>query len=72
MAQRTPAQIRSSIEANREELALSVQRLRGEVARVTDWRGQVRRHRAEIALGAGAVGLLVGARVLRARRRRRG
>ncbi len=69
MAQRTPAEIRSSIEANREELALSVQRLRGEVARVTDWRAQLQRHRTEIALGAAAVGLMVGIRMLRARRR---
>jgi hypothetical protein len=41
MAQRSPAEIRSSIEANRTELALSVDRLRGEVARITDWRAQV-------------------------------
>jgi len=71
MAQRTPAEIRSSIEANREELALSVQRLRGEVERVTDWRAHVERHRTEITLGAAAVGLMLGVRILRGRRRRR-
>jgi hypothetical protein len=71
MAQRTPAEIRSSIEANREELALSVQRLRGEVQRVTDWRAHIERHRTEITLGAAAVGLMIGARVLRRRRRRK-
>jgi hypothetical protein len=70
MAQRTPAEIRSSIEANRMELAVSVQRLRGEVAKVTDWRGQVERHRSELTMGAAAVGLLVGVRLLRRRRRR--
>ena len=45
MAQRSPAEIRSSIEANRMELAVSVERLRGEVARLTDWRAHVERHR---------------------------
>jgi hypothetical protein len=71
MAQRTPAEIRNSIEANREELALSVQRLRGEVQRATDWRAHVERHRTELTLGAAAVGLMIGARMLRRRRRRR-
>jgi hypothetical protein len=71
-AQRTPAEIRSSIEANRNELALSVQRLRGEVERISDWRGQVERHRGELLAGAAVVGALVGFRLLRGRRRRRG
>jgi hypothetical protein len=71
MAGRSPAEIRSSIETNREELALSVQRLRGEVQRVTDWRAHVERHRTEITWGAAAVGVMVGARMLRRRRRRK-
>lgn len=71
MAQRSPAEIRSSIEANRAELALSVQRLRGEVARATDWRAHLERHSSEIRLGVAAVGLLVGVRMLARRRRRR-
>jgi hypothetical protein len=69
MAQRTPAEIRGSIEANRQELAVSVERLRGEVTRVTDWRAHVERHRPEIMAGAAVVGLLVGVRLLRRRRR---
>lgn len=72
MPQRSPAEIRSSIEANRMELAVSVQKLRGEVSRLTDWRGHVERHRSEITVGAAVVGLIVTARVLRRRRRRRG
>lgn len=71
MAQRTPAEIRSSIEANRAELAVSVAQLRGEVTRLTDWRAHVERHRTEITVGAAVVGLMLGVRVLRARRRRR-
>jgi hypothetical protein len=69
--QRTPAEIRSSIEANRMELAVSVQQLRGEVTRLTDWRGQLERHRSELMAGAAVVGLLVGSRMLLRRRRRR-
>lgn len=71
MAQRTPAEIRSSIEANRAELAVSVDRLRGEVARVTDWRSQVERHRDQIVAGAAVVGVLMGMRMISRRRRRR-
>ena len=70
MAQRTPDEIRSSIEANRMELAVSVQQLRGEVTRLTDWRAHIERHRSEITVGAAVVGLLIGARLLRGRRRR--
>ena len=69
MAQRSAAEIRSSIESNRMELGLSVDRLRGEVARITDWRGQVQRHRNELMLGAAVVGLFVGGRLLRRRRK---
>jgi hypothetical protein len=62
-------EIRNSIEANRQELAVSVERLRGEVTRITDWRGHVERHRPEITAGAAVVGLLIGVRLLRRRRR---
>jgi hypothetical protein len=68
MAGRSAAEIRSSIESNRMELAVSVERLRGEVSRLTDWRAHVERHRTELTLGAAAVGLLVGVRMLRRRR----
>ncbi len=69
MAQRSPEEIRSSIESNRTQLAVSVDHLRGEVTRLTDWRAHVERHRSEIAMGAAAIGLLVGVRMLRRRRR---
>jgi hypothetical protein len=69
MAGRTPAEIRSSIAVNRRELALSVQRVRGEVERITDWRSQLQRHRPELIVGAAAVGFLVAVRVLRRSRR---
>jgi hypothetical protein len=72
MAQRTPAEIRDSIESNRMELAVSVQQLRGEVERLTDWRGHIERHRSELTVaGAAVVGLVVARHLLRRRRRRR-
>jgi hypothetical protein len=70
MAERTPEEIRSSIESNRQELAVSLERLRGEVAHITDWRGHIERHRSELMVGAAVVGLAIGARLLRRRRRR--
>ncbi len=71
MAQRSPAEIRSSIESNRMELAVSVERLRGEVARITDWRAQVKRHEPQLIAGAAVAGLLLATRLVRGRRRRR-
>lgn len=71
MPQRSPAEIRDSIEANRNELAVSIVQLRGEVAYLTDWRGHLERHRSEVTAAAAVVGLLIGARMLRRRRRRR-
>jgi len=68
MAQRSAAEIRSSIESNRAELAVSLNRLHGEVARITDWRGQLQRHQREVAIGAAAV---VGLLLLGGRRRRK-
>jgi uncharacterized membrane protein len=67
--QRSPAEIRNSIEANRMELAVSIERLRGEVTRLTDWRGHIERHRTELTIGAAVVGLVLGARMMRRRRR---
>ena len=69
MAQRSPTEIRNSIETNRMELAVSIERLRGEVARLTDWRAHVERHRTELTIGAAVVGLVLGARMMRRRRR---
>jgi hypothetical protein len=71
MADRSPAEIRSSIESNRMELAVSLDRLRGEVTHLTDWRGHVERHRSELQAGAALVGLAIGVRLLRRRRRNR-
>jgi hypothetical protein len=57
---RTAEEIRQSIEANRAELGVAVERLRGEVTRATDWRGQFRRHRKEVLIGAAVAGFVLG------------
>jgi hypothetical protein len=56
---RTPDEIRRSIEANRVELGTAVEQLRGEVVKLTDWRGQLRIHQREVMIGAAAAGFLI-------------
>jgi hypothetical protein len=60
MAARTPDEIRASIEQNRQDLGTSLEKLRGEVVRVTDWRAQLRRHRTQVLIGAGVAGFILG------------
>jgi hypothetical protein len=57
---RSPEEIRQSIEANRAELGLAVERLRGEVTKATDWRGQFERHRKQVLIGAAVAGFVLG------------
>jgi hypothetical protein len=57
---RSPQEIRQSIEANRAELGLAVERLRGEVTKATDWRGQFERHRKQVLIGAAVAGFVLG------------
>lgn len=60
MAGRSPEEIRSSIEANRAELAVSLDRLRGEIVELSDWREHLRGHRREALIGAAVTGFVVG------------
>ena len=60
MPERSPAEIRASIESNRAQLAVAVERLRGDVAQLTDWRTQIRRHRKQVLIGAAVAGFVVG------------
>jgi hypothetical protein len=60
MPTRTPEEIRASIEQNRQELGTSLERLRGEVVRITDGRAQVRAHRRQVLIGAGVAGFVLG------------
>jgi hypothetical protein len=76
MATRSPEEIRASIEHNRAELAVSLGRLRNEVAEVADWRKQLRAHQSQLLVGAAVAGFVVGGGIaavggLFGRRRRR-
>jgi uncharacterized protein DUF3618 len=57
---RSPSEIRRDIQLQRQELAGSVDALRGRVAELTNWRRQVQEHRRELAIGAAVVGFAVG------------
>jgi hypothetical protein len=57
------------MERQRHELSTSVDHLRDRVTELTDWRGQIRKHRRPIVVGAVATGFVVGG--LMALRRRR-
>lgn len=66
---RTPAEIRRDIVAQRQDLAHSVQALRGRVAELTDWRRQVSEHRSQLIVGAAVAGFALGGLMMLRRRR---
>ena len=57
---RTPDQIRSSIEATRQELAFSVDDLRVKVNELTNWRRQLAQNKQTAIVGAAVAGFLIG------------
>jgi Protein of unknown function (DUF3618) len=59
-ASRSPEEIRRSIEANRAELGMAVDRLRAEVSEVTDWRKQINMRRKQFLIGAAVAGFVIG------------
>jgi hypothetical protein len=58
--QRTPEEIRASIEANRVGLGDAVAALRSEVAVATDWRRQIEAHKKQVLIGAAIAGFVIG------------
>jgi hypothetical protein len=56
---RTPDEIRASIEQNRQELGMSLVRLRDGVGELTDGRAQVKRNREPLTIAAAAAGFVV-------------
>lgn len=80
MPTRTPDEIRASIEQNRQELGSSLEKLRGEVEQLTDWRSQLRAHQQQLTIAAAAAGFVLAGGIpafgsllfgRRARKRRR-
>ena len=57
---RTPEEIRRSIEANRAELGMAVDRLRAEVTEATDWRKHLRNNQKQVMIGAAVAGFVLG------------
>ena len=57
---RTSEEIRRDIDAQREQLSHNVDHLRDKVTELTDWRGQLMKHRKQIVIGAVATGFVVG------------
>jgi hypothetical protein len=60
MATRSPEEIRASIESNRQQLGHSLEKLRGEVGELMDWREQLRRHQRDAMIGAAVAGFVLG------------
>jgi uncharacterized protein DUF3618 len=60
MAERSPAEIRTSIEETRRELAFSVNDLRSKVTEITNWRRQLAENREAVLIGAAVAGFLIG------------
>ena len=60
MADRSPAEIRASVEETRRELEFSVRDLSAKVSEMTDWRSQLVRHKREVVIGAAVAGFVVG------------
>jgi hypothetical protein len=59
-ATRSPEEIRRSIEANRAALGLAVEKVRGEVAEITDWRRHLRNNQKQVMIGAAVAGFVLG------------
>lgn len=57
---RTPEEIRRDIEQHRKELAASVDRLRGDIKRATDWRTQLVQNQQKVLVGAAVAGFVIG------------
>ncbi|MDP9401353.1 MAG: DUF3618 domain-containing protein [Actinomycetota bacterium] len=58
--QRSPEEIRASIEANRQELGAAIERLQGEVREVTNWRARFAERQQQVLAGAAGAGFLLG------------
>ena len=60
MANRSPQEIRASVETTRQELEYSLNDLQAKFREVTDWRAQLAAHRREVLIGAAVAGFLIG------------
>lgn len=66
---RSAGQIRDDVQAQRHELARSVDALRVRWGEATDVKAQIRKHRAPLLVGAAVIGFAAGAAIAFSRRR---
>jgi Protein of unknown function (DUF3618) len=66
---RSSAEIKRDIEAQREDFGQSVEALRTKFSEITDWRRHVREHKRELVTGAAVAGFVIGG-IIALRRRR--
>jgi hypothetical protein len=59
-AQRSPAEIRQSLEATRAELTYSLNDLQGKVRELTNWRRQLAENKRTAIIGAAVAGFVIG------------
>jgi hypothetical protein len=60
MPERSPEEIRLSVQETRRELEFSLNDLQSKVTELTDWRSQIAKHRQEIVIGAAVAGFVIG------------
>lgn len=60
MAGRSPEQIRSSVQATREELTFSLNDLQSKVTELSNWRKPLVENKTAVLAGAAAAGFLLG------------
>jgi len=60
MPDRSPAEIRASVQETRRELEFSLNDLQTKVSQMTDWRSQLGAHRREVVIGAAVAGFVIG------------
>ncbi len=57
---RSPEDIRRDIEQHRRELGDAIGRLRGDIARATDWRTKIAQNQQKVLIGAAVAGFVIG------------
>jgi len=60
MPERSPQQIRDSIESNRMELERSLGTLRAELTEAANWRKHIENNKRNILIGAAVAGFVIG------------
>jgi hypothetical protein len=60
MPDRSPDEIRLSVQETRRELEFSLNDLQSKVTELTDWRRQIAEHRQQIVIGAAVAGFVIG------------